>query len=41
MWAETEDLMAEIKDESAEIMRETWKTSCCKMRDEYDPVMKK
>ena len=41
MWAKTGDLMAEIKDERAEIMWETWKTLRCKMRDEYIPVLKK
>ena len=40
--AKTEVLMAEIKDESPEeIMWEIWKTSSCKMRDNYIPVMKK
>ena len=37
MWAKTEELMAEIKDESAEINWKTWKISCCKMRESTSP----
>ena len=41
MRATAKDLIGEVIDESAEVMWETWKKSCCKMRDEYIPVMKK